>query len=261
MGDLSGKHALVCGSSSGIGKACAEELARRGASVTLVARSERSLQAVHGSLAPPEGRPHAVVVADFEDPQAVEKVVERHLLAAGTVHILVNNTGGPPSGAVMDTDPQAFQRAFSMHLVCNQVLARLVVPGMKKADFGRIVNIVSISVREPIPGLGISNTVRAAVANWAKTLAGELAPHGITVNNVLPGYTDTPRLRALIHERSHATGVPEAEIAHRMVAEVPAGRFARPEEIAAAVGFLASPAASYITGVSLAVDGGRIRSH
>jgi 3-oxoacyl-[acyl-carrier protein] reductase len=259
---LRGKAALMCGASRGIGFACARELARLGARVTLVARSEESLQKALKEL-PAEGGPdgapplHDYLAADFDNPSAVGDLISRYLEQGGTFQILLNNTGGPPGGPILEAEPPAFLKAFTNHLICNQVLARLLVPGMKESAYGRIINIISTSVRQPIRGLGVSNTVRAAVASWAKTLSSDLAPFGITVNNVLPGATRTDRLLQIIRDRARASGRSEAEIEEEMKREIPAGRFAEPEEIATAAGFLALPAAGYITGISLAVDGGR----
>jgi len=267
MGPLSGKRALVCGSTQGIGRACAFEFARLGARVTLLARDEAKLRNVRDELAragAAGGDPQADdrrpdhLCADFDDPEAVRRVVAGHLDRTGPIEILLNNTGGPPGGPIAAASPEAFLAAFSAHLVCNQLLAQTLIPGMRQRGFGRIINIVSTSVRQPIEGLGVSNTIRSAVAGWAKTLAGEVAAHGITVNNVLPGATATGRLRSLIQAKARAAGVPEEEVERRMKAEIPMGRFAAPEEIAAAAGFLATPAAGYITGISLPVDGGRI---
>lgn len=256
---LAGKRALVGGSTRGIGRACAIELARLGAGVTLLARDEQALRRTQDELAPmgAGGSPHDYLVIDFADPGRVDRMIRDYVRRFDPVEILVNNTGGPPAGPIAEAQPNEFLAAFSSHLLCNQLLAQAVIPGMKRAKYGRIVNVVSTSVKQPIPNLGVSNTIRAAVASWAKTLAGEVARYGITVNNVLPGATFTDRLRSLIAERARSVGVSPQEIEQTMKAEIPARRFAQPEEIAAAVGFLASPAASYITGVSLAVDGGR----
>lgn len=260
MWDLTDRRALVCGSTQGIGRAAAGMLARAGAGVTLMARNEQALAATAAELAAQAGAPLDYVVADFGEPESVRRGVEEGLSRHGTYHILINNTGGPMGGTIFDAPAEQFERAFRMHVVCNHLLAQAVVPGMRAAGYGRIVNIASTSVREPIPGLGVSNTIRAAVAGWAKTLSKELAPSGITVNNVLPGYTSTVRLDALMRARAERRGVPVETIAQELRASVPMGRFATADEIAAAVLFLVSPAAAYITGVSLPVDGGRLSS-
>ncbi|MEP7326052.1 MAG: SDR family oxidoreductase [Gemmatimonadota bacterium] len=261
MSNLAGKHALVCGSTQGIGFACATGLAGAGARVTLLARNREHLEQVRSGL-PHAGaeNPHQYLVADFAEPEMVRAVVTEGLHRLGTVHILVNNTGGPPAGPVVDATEQQFLSAFAAHLFCNQVLVQATLPGMKAAGYGRIVNVISTSVKQPIKGLGVSNTVRGAVASWAKTLAGEVGQFGITVNNVLPGATMTGRHHSLIQARSKGSGRSVEEIEQSMKAEIPLGRFAAPEEVAAAVVFLASPAASYITGINLPVDGGRIGS-
>ena len=258
MPELDGKHALVCGSTQGIGLACATELARAGARITLLARNREQLEQVRSGLPHAgTGNPHQYLVADFAHPDTVRAVVTEGLGRFGPVHILVNNTGGPPAGPVVEATDQQFLSAFSSHLLCNQVLAQATLPGMKAQGYGRVVNIISTSVKQPIRNLGVSNTIRGAVASWAKTLAGEVGQFGITVNNVLPGATMTGRHHSLIRLKSEATGKSEEEIERGMKAEIPLGRFAAPEEIAAAVVFLASPAASYITGINLPVDGGR----
>ena len=258
--DLTGRHALVCGASQGIGRACAIELAQLGANVTVLSRRADVLQRVAGELP----RHHAAqvhdhLVADSAHTDDLRAVVQQ-LVARSPVHILVNNSGGPPPGPAHGADVEAFLAAYRQHLIGNHVLAECVIPGMQAAGYGRIVNIISTSVKEPIPGLGVSNTTRWAVASWAKTLAGELAPFGITVNNVLPGFTHTPRIEQLVAVRAEKSGKPAAEIQAAMLADVPARRFAEPAEIAAAVAFVASPAASYITGINVPVDGGRTRS-
>jgi 3-oxoacyl-[acyl-carrier protein] reductase len=257
MFSLAGRRAIVCGATQGIGRATAEVFAECGATVTLLARRAEALEEVRASLTADGGRTHTSVVADFADPEAVVSAVAAHLADAGPAHILVNNTGGPPGGPIAHATADAFETAFRMHLVTNQRLAQTLVPGMQDAGYGRIINVISTSVKSPIPGLGVSNTIRGAVASWAKTLATELAPTGVTVNNVLPGFTDTARLQSLIATRAGAAGVPESQIAEQMRSSVPAGRFADPRETAAAVAFLASPAAAYVTGISIAVDGGR----
>jgi 3-oxoacyl-[acyl-carrier protein] reductase len=254
MVDLSDKRAIVGGGSQGIGRACAIELARRGASVTVVARNEKALRAVVSELG--EGD-HQFLVADFAEPDALRDSVASHLAEFGPVTILVNNTGGPPAGPIVDATPEQFQAAISNHLLCNQLLVQTLLPGMKSEGFGRIVNIISTSVIAPIKGLGVSNATRGAVANWGRTLAGELAPFGITVNNVLPGFTGTDRLQILFDNKAKRLGVTPEQVKQDAIDTIPTGRLGEPEEIAAAVGFFASPQASYITGVNLPVDGGR----
>ena len=191
--ELIHRRALVCGSTQGIGKASAVEVALLGANVTLVARNEEMLKATVRELDTTKGQRHDYVIADFDDVAEVNDRIQSYA-AKNAVHILVNNTGGPPAGSAFEARPEDFQRAFHAHLLCNHVLVQALVPGMKAAKFGRIINIISTSVKIPIRGLGVSNTIRAAVANWAKTLSLELAPFGITVNNVLPGATMTKRL-------------------------------------------------------------------
>jgi 3-oxoacyl-[acyl-carrier protein] reductase len=255
---LTGKCALVCGSTQGIGFACATALADAGASVVLVARNRERLAAAAAALPLRSAdQRHATITADFSDPGAARHAVEQWMAAGNSIHVLVNNSGGPPGGPITDATPEQFLAALGSHLLANHLLAQAVIPGMRAAGYGRIVNIVSTSVKQPIPGLGVSNTTRGAVASWAKTLAGEVARDGITVNNVLPGATRTARLTSIVETRARAAGRPAADIEHEMLSEIPAGRFAEPAEIAAAVAFLAGPAAGYITGVSLAVDGGR----
>lgn len=258
--NLSGRHALVGGGSQGIGLAAAIELATIGADVTLIGRDDARLQAAVASLASVnvEGRFHALK-ADYGDRPALEATVAAWL-QEHPAQILVNNTGGPPPGPIVEASEAAFLDTFGQHLLCNQLLARLCLPGMRGAGYGRIVNVISTSVKEPIKGLGVSNTVRGAVASWSKTLATELAPEGITVNNVLPGFTRTARLDGLIAGKMRSSGASEDKVAKDMQSVVPMGRFADASEIAAAIAFLASPAAAYITGINLAVDGGRTLS-
>lgn len=258
--NIQGKYALVCGSTQGIGRAIAEELAILGANIILLARNEVKLQEVLATLENKQGQVHSYIVADFTEPESLKKCIEAYLSTQPTIHILINNTGGPPGGPILTANLEAFTQAFSNHLICNHILTQAVVPGMKKACYGRIINIISTSVKQPLPGLGVSNTIRGAVANWAKTLATEVAPHGITVNNVLPGATNTARLKAIFENKSTKTGKTTAEVQAEMLAEIPAARFADPSEIASAVAFLATPAAAYINGINVPVDGGRTLS-
>jgi 3-oxoacyl-[acyl-carrier protein] reductase len=255
--DLSGKHAIVCGSTQGIGKAVAMELALLGANVTLVARDEKKLSQTKKELPVKKGQKHDCIHADFSFPAELKAKTERYIKQKGPVHILVNNTGGPPGGLISDAKADEFTRAFANHLICNHIMAQAVLPGMKEEKFGRIVNIISTSVKQPLRGLGVSNTIRAAVGNWAKTLSAEVASFGITVNNVLPGATNTVRITSLLEAKSAKTGKKVKELEEEMLKEIPAGRFAEASEIANAVAFLASPAAAYINGINVPVDGGR----
>jgi len=256
-----GKTALVCGSTQGIGLASAQALAEAGANIVLVARNQDRLdQILAGLPRPAASQRHAAITADFSDPVRARAAIDEWLRGGEVVHVLVNNSGGPPGGPIVSATGEAFLAAFQSLLVTSHLISQAVIPGMKTAGYGRIINVVSTSVRQPLKGLGVSNTVRGAVASWAKTLAGELGPFGITVNNVLPGATRTGRLDAIIDTKARATGHPRETIEQEMLAEIPLGRFATPDEIARAVRFLASPDAAYITGVSLPVDGGRISS-
>jgi 3-oxoacyl-[acyl-carrier protein] reductase len=257
--NLSGKRALVCGSTQGMGRASAVELANLGASVTLLARDESKLNQVLASLPRPKPeQSHGVLVADFSKPDEVRRVVQGAVSGGQGFQILINNTGGPPAGPMIDAKPEDLLTAFNAQLITSHILVQTVVPGMKAAKYGRIINITSTSVKQPIPNLGISNAVRAAVANWAKTLSQELGPFGITVNNILPGYTRTDRLASLLGGRAQKQSVPLEKIEQDLMGTIPAGRFGTPEEIAAAVAFLTSPAAAYISGINLPVDGGRL---
>jgi len=256
---LAGKNALVGGSSKGIGKACALELARLGARIILVSRSADLMQDMLPNLISESNLDHRFLVADYDDPRELVSQVQS-ILQEMPIHILINNTGGPPSGKIVDAPIEAFRHAFERHLVCNHLLMQAVLPGMRKVGFGRIINIISTSVKQPLENLGVSNTIRGAVANWAKTLASEVAADGITVNNVLPGMTYTSRLEELIGVLANQRGLTTGEVEATLMKDIPAGRFGDPREIAAAVGFLASPAASYINGINLPVDGGRTKS-
>jgi 3-oxoacyl-[acyl-carrier protein] reductase len=255
---LENKNAFVCGSTQGIGMACAMELAAAGAEVVLLARSEEKLVAVRKKLPAVFHQQHQFIVADFSDPEQVQERVRAFLSAYHKpVHILVNNTGGPPAGPITDAIPEQFMTAFQNHLINNHMLATTLLPGMVEAGYGRIINIISTSIKSPLPNLGVSNTIRAAVANWAKTLANEVGPFNITVNNVLPGATKTERLESIIQNNALKKEKEIHEIEQQMLHEIPLKRFAEAFEIANAVALLASPAAAYITGINLPVDGGR----
>lgn len=255
--DLTGKRALVCGSSDGIGKAAAIELASLGANVVLLARNAEKLQKVLGELDTNKGQSHSYLVADFDNPEAVGQTVSDYIAKGNLINILVNNTGGPPAGPAHKAPLDEYITAFRRHLLCNQVLAQATIEGMKTSGYGRIVNVISTSVKAPLPNLGVSNTVRGAVGNWSKTLANELGTFGITVNNVLPGATETGRLSSIIENKASKTGISIQDASDKMTAQVPMNRFAKPEEVANAIAFLASPAAAYINGINIPVDGGR----
>jgi 3-oxoacyl-[acyl-carrier protein] reductase len=255
--DLRGKRAMVCGSTAGIGKAVAMQMAQCGASVTLVARNEEKLKATIKQLDTSLGQEHGLLVADFSQPPALLAVVKAHMEHGASYHILLNNTGGPAGGRAIDAELTHFEAAFHSHLLCNHILVQALVPGMRKAGYGRIINIISTSVKVPLPGLGVSNTIRGAVGNWSKTLANELGSDGITVNNVLPGATSTDRLSSIIGSKAAKLNTQREEVERHMLDEIPAGRFASADEVAAAAVFLASPIAGYINGINLPVDGGR----
>jgi 3-oxoacyl-[acyl-carrier protein] reductase len=251
-----GRHAVVCGSTRGIGRATAELFALQGARVTLLARDQSALDEVLESL--PGNEEHEAFAVDFNNPEKLEQLLKEEKDHFSTATILVNNSGGPPAGLAVDASPESFRTAFERHLVSSQLLVQALVPGMKQASHGRILNVISTSVKSPIPGLGVSNTIRGAVANWAKTLSVELGPFGVTVNNILPGATATGRLSEIIENKASKSGKTVKDIEEAMKAEIPAGRFAKPAETAAAILFLASDAASYINGINLPVDGGRL---
>ena len=255
--DLTGKTALVCGSTAGIGNAIAKELAQMGAHLILMARNEDKLKVAVAKMDDSVGQKHSYVVADFSNVDSVKKAVSS---IQKQVNILINNTGGPPGGPIVDAQLEEFTAAFQMHLLCNHAIVQGVKQGMIDSGYGRIINIISTSVKIPLNGLGVSNTVRGAVANWSKTLSNELGVHGITVNNVLPGATATERLSSIVANKAKKTGKSEEEALKGMEAQVPMKRVAQPEEVAAAAAFLASPAASYINGINIPVDGGRTGS-
>jgi 3-oxoacyl-[acyl-carrier protein] reductase len=253
--DLHGKTALVCGSTQGIGRAVATELSGMGAKVVLLARNEEKLKAVSKAL----GNGCEYLVADFSKPEEVKKVVSDYV-ASNPIHILINNTGGPPGGPIADAKEEEFYSAFTNHLINNHNLVQAVKQSMIDGGYGRIINVISTSVKIPLTGLGVSNTIRGAVANWSKTLANELGIHQITVNNVLPGATETERLTSIISNKASKSGATEETVAATMAGAVPMNRFAKPEEVANAIAFLASPAAAYINGINVPVDGGRTGS-
>lgn len=259
--NLYGKNALVCGASKGIGKASAIQLASLGANVTLVSRSADLMSDVikEMQLDFKNKQDHDFIVADFSDRVDLNKKV-RTLLLHRNYHILVNNTGGPPAGPITEATPEDFLEAFQQHLVCNHLLVGLLKKGMVKEGYGRIINIISTSVKAPLDNLGVSNTTRGAVASWSKTMANELGPHGVTVNNVLPGFTDTQRLKELFEKMAKDQGLTYEEKTEAIAKSVPLRRFAEAKEIGAAVAWLASPSASYVNGINLPVDGGRTRS-
>lgn len=256
---LEGKKAIVCGSTQGIGLAIAEELALLGAGCTLIARNEEGLKEAVLKLDTQLRQQHGYLVADFSRPDELKKVIES-FAAKNTVHILINNTGGPAAGPITEATEEAFLNTFNQHLICNHILAKACIPSMKKEGYGRIVNVISTSVKIPLKNLGVSNTIRGAVASWAKTMANELGQYNITVNNVLPGFTSTQRLSTLIENIAKRGNTVVDIVEKNMVEEVPMKRFADASEIAAVAAFLASPAASYVNGVSIPVDGGRTGS-
>jgi len=252
--DLTGKNAFVSGSSKGIGRAIAIELAAAGASVTIAARDQKKLALVMDQLDCKMQQNHSILAIDFLDHESLLNAFDE---TGKKFHILINNAGGPKSGNIFGAELSEFESAFKMHLHTSHLLTQTVVPFMKSEKYGRIINIISTSVRIPIAGLGVSNTVRGAMASWSKTMANELGGYGITVNNILPGFTDTDRLRELITARASQANVSEVEIADKMKGTVPVGRFAKPVEIASVACFLASPAASYVNGTNIPVDGGK----
>ncbi len=256
---LEGKYAVVCGSTQGIGLAIAEELALLGANCTLVARNEEALKAAVHTLDTALRQQHGYLVADFSKPDEVKRIIEDHV-AKNPVNILINNTGGPAAGPVTEATEEAFLNTFNQHLICNHILAKACIPSMKKEGYGRIVNIISTSVKIPLKNLGVSNTIRGAVASWAKTLSNEVGQFNITVNNVLPGFTITQRLTAIIENTAKRGNTVVDIVQENMKEEVPMKRFADASEVAAVAAFLASPAASYVNGVSIPVDGGRTGS-
>jgi 3-oxoacyl-[acyl-carrier protein] reductase len=257
--DLVGKTALVCGASKGIGKACAQALADRGARIILVSRSEGPLVQTANELSKVAAGEHIALACDMSERDRLREQLKTIIDSkSGPVHIFINNTGGPSAGLLLSATPEAFENAFAHHVLTTQTLVQLLLPGMTQAGYGRIINILSTSVRIPIPGLGVSNTIRAAMAGYSKTLAAEVGPRGVTVNSILPGYTRTERFESLLNDTAERTGKTRAEVEAQWIEGIPMRRVGSPAEVAAAAVFFASPGASYITGQCLAVDGGRI---
>jgi 3-oxoacyl-[acyl-carrier protein] reductase len=253
---LQGKTAVVCGSTQGIGLAAAIELSKLGATCVLMARNEDGLQEALLQLNNSYNQQHQYLVADFDQPETVKNLIS-DFVATQKVHVLINNSGGPAGGPITDATEEAFINTFNRHLICNHILTKAVMGRMKEAGYGRIINIISTSVKIPLPNLGVSNTIRGAVASWSKTMANELGQFNITVNNVLPGATNTQRLQNIIQSNATKTNRSTNEVEEEMKKEIPARRFAEASEIANVVAFLASPAAAYINGVNIPVDGGR----
>lgn len=256
---LEGKNAVICGSSQGIGYAIAEELALMGANCILLARNEENLQIAASQLDTTLRQVHTYHAVDFNEENTLRELI-RSIVGKNSVHILVNNSGGPAAGPIAEATEEQFLKAFHQHLITNHILTTAVMQGMKAEGYGRIINIISTSVKVPLKNLGVSNTIRGAVASWAKTMSNELAQFGITVNNVLPGFTRTARLDTLVASIAQKEAVDAATVEKGMLAEVPAKRFGEASEVAAVAAFLASPAAAYVNGTSIRVDGGRTGS-
>ncbi len=252
---LKEKCAVICGSTQGIGLAIAKELALSGADCILMTRNETSLQKAIALLDFSQKQKHEYAIADFSSNEQVRAAIEK-IIQHKTIHILINNTGGPAPGPITEATTESFINAFQQHIINNQLLVQAVLPAMKEAGYGRIINIISTSVKIPIANLGVSNTIRAATAAWAKTLSLETAQYGVTVNNILPGYTKTQRLDSLLTANAAAQNITKEELAAKMQLQIPARRFGEAEEVAALAAFLASPAASYVNGTSIPVDGG-----
>ena len=253
--NLTNKTVIASGGTGGIGKASAIKMSQLGATIILLARNEEKLMATLTELDSSQGQNHSYLIADFSDENSINAVCEK--IKSLSIDILLNNTGGPAGGPIIDADYSAFVNTFNQHLIANHKLTQAVLPNMKNQPYGRVINVISTSVKAPLNGLGVSNTIRGAVANWAKTMANELGKHNITVNNILPGATNTGRLNEIFEAKSSKTGQSISDIKQGFEDKVPMGRIAEPEEVANAVAFLASPLASYINGINLPVDGGR----
>lgn len=256
---LIGKKAVVCGSTQGIGLETAKTLASLGANCILIARNEEKLKNACKQLSNDANQNHTYLIADFSKPEELKATIT-NFAKTTNVNILINNTGGPKGGPIVNAETEEFINTFNQHLICNHILVQSLLEGMKAEGYGRIVNIISTSVKQPLDGLGVSNTIRGAVANWSKTLANEVGQFNITVNNVLPGATDTVRLKDIMENKANKTGKTVEEIKENMANQSPMKRIAQPQEVANAVCFLCSPAASYINGINVPVDGGRTKS-
>jgi 3-oxoacyl-[acyl-carrier protein] reductase len=256
---LKGKNALIGGASRGLGKAIAMQLAQCGANVTLMARNSEKLIAVLAELPANDGQQHNCLVVDFADFEQFKLIIAAWF-QDNKVDILVNNTNGPTAGGVLDKTIGDYQQAFDLLFKTVCFLSMEAIKGMQASKYGRIINLSSISVKEPLQNLVLSNSIRSAVISWAKTLARELAPMGITVNNILTGYFDTERLDEINLLQSERKGIPLDTYKKAMTQDIPMQRFGRPEEFGHLVAFLASDYAAYITGINLPIDGGLLKS-
>jgi 3-oxoacyl-[acyl-carrier protein] reductase len=253
---LTGKVALIGGASKGLGLAAARALCAEGAHAALMARSPDVLEQAAEDLRQTTGAEVLAVAVDLSQTDDLPDAVDQALDAFGRIDILINNAGGPPTGQFLDLGLDDWLHAFHLNLASAVTLAKLVVPRMKENNFGRIINLTSIAVKQPLDNLILSNSIRAGVHGWAKTLASELAPHGITVNNIMPGYTLTDRVRGLARNMAEEEGVSPEAVIHQLVEDIPMGRLGRPDELGDLAAFLASERAAYITGASIPVDGG-----
>ncbi len=258
--NLKEKNALVCGASQGMGKAVAMQLAASGANVTLLARNRDLLESVLEQLQNDGTQKHDYICSDIRDFQFISSQLQERISRGKNYHILINNTGGPKPGALIEAEVEDLKEAFEQHVIAAQRLTKFLLPQMKTEKFGRIINIISVGLKQPIANLGVSNTIRGAMGSWGKTLSNELAPYGITVNNILPGYTNTERLQNLINTIAENKKISRDKVVEDIESEIPAGRLGKPEEISYIVTFLCSDLAGYINGINLPVDGGYLRT-
>lgn len=257
--DLRGYRAVVGGATRGLGLAAARQLAASGATVTLMARNEHSLNEALASLSSDAGQQHDYLQVDYLDFIGFRQLTER-FFSGKKVDILVNNTNGPKAGTVNEKTTEDFQEAFDLLFKTYHHLTQLLVPGMRSRGYGRILNVSSVSVKEPLPNLVLSNSIRTAVVSWAKSLADAVASDGVTVNSILTGAFDTERIRELTQKQAQASGDTIDALLEARKASIPAGRFGDPKEYGYLLAFLASPMAAYITGASIPIDGGAIKS-